>query len=370
MSSKRDYYEVLGVARDAELKAIKSAYRKMAVRYHPDRNQGDSEAEAKFKEAAEAYAVLSDQEKRARYDRFGHAATQGAGGFDPTTFSDFSDILGDLFGIGDLFGRRRGGGARGIPGADLRYDLPLTFEEAAFGTEAKLRFKRLESCGTCNGSGSKDGDLQQCATCGGAGQVRYQQGFFAVARPCPQCRGEGRIVTDPCDDCSGEGRLETECELEVTVPSGVHDGISLRLRGEGEHGRRGGPSGDLDVVLHVADHERLTREGGDVHESVRFGYPQLVLGTKADIETLHGPEALKIPAGTKPGATFRLRGKGIDHLRRDGRGDHVVTVEVHIPKPRELSDEQMAILAKQAELDGQLVTEHKGVLDKFKSIFG
>jgi len=371
MSSKRDYYQVLDVARDASVQDIKSAYRKLVMRYHPDRNPDDPSAEARCKEASEAYAVLSDQAKRARYDRFGHAGTQGSGGFDPTVFSDFSDILGDLFGIGDLFGggRRRGAGT-GIPGADLRYDLKLSFEEAAFGLTSTLRFPRLETCEACTGTGSQDGELRSCSTCGGIGQVRMSQGFFAIQRPCPHCAGSGRVVTDPCAQCAGDGRVERACKLEVKIPAGVDNGLSLRLRGEGEHGRRGGPPGDLDVVLHVDSHARFERDGADVLETVELGYPQMVLGASIKVQTLHGEEALKITAGTRPGTAFRLRGKGIERLRREGRGDHVVRVALRVPKLRELSDQQVALLAKQAELEGQSVTEHHGVLDKVKSLFG
>ena len=369
MSTKRDYYEVLGVAKDASVQDIKSAYRKLAVRFHPDRNPDDPEAEEKFKEAAEAYSVLSDQEKRARYDQFGHAASQGGAGFDPTAFSDFSDILGDLFGIGDLFGgrgRRRGGG---IPGADLRYDLTLTFEEAAFGRSTKLRYPRLETCDTCSGSGSKGGKTSQCGTCGGIGQVRMSQGFFSIQRPCPKCSGEGQVVTDPCETCDGDGRVETTKELEVKIPAGVDGGLSLRVRGEGEHGRRGGPAGDLDVVLHVQPHARFERDGVDVLDTLELGFPQLVLGATIETETLHGEESIKVPPGTQPGTAFRLRGKGIEHLQREGRGDHVVRIGLRVPRPKDLSDEQLALLGKQAELDGLSVTEHRGVLDKVKSLF-
>ncbi len=366
--SKRDYYEVLGVARDVAEKDIKSAYRKLAIKYHPDRNPDDASAEEKFKEAAEAYAVISDPEKRARYDRFGHQAA-ASGGFDPNAFSDFSDILGDLFGFGDVFGGRRRG-ARGVPGADLRYELSMTFEEAAFGTKTTIKFPRLETCETCTGSGSSDGKLNPCGTCGGQGQVRYTQGFFSVARPCPQCHGEGQVVQDPCKACKGEGRTETNRQLDVTVPSGVDNGLRLRLRGEGEHGRRGGPPGDLDVLLRVAPHERLERDGADVLDQQALAYPQLVLGTSLEIETLHGVEQLRIPAGTQSGHTFRLRGKGIDKLSHDGRGDHVVHVVLHVPKPKDLDDAQIEQLRAMAELEGlQVGIGGSRVIDKVKGLF-
>lgn len=370
MSTPRDYYEVLGVAREAAPQEIKSAYRRLALKFHPDKNPGDTAAEAKFKEAAEAYAILSDAEKRARYDRFGHAA-EGAGfsGFDPGVFSDFSDILGDFFGFGNAFGGRRGGGQRGTPGADLRYDLRLSFADAVFGREMKLRVPRLERCKTCSGSGSKSGDTATCKTCGGQGQVRFTQGFFSVARPCPQCHGEGQMVTDPCGTCKGEGRTEKEREVVAKIPPGVDDGMRLRLRGEGEHGRRGGPAGDLDVVLQVEPHPRLTRDGADVHEEITLSYPQLVLGTVLEIATLHGKETLKVPAATEPGHQFRLRGQGVPSLRGAGRGDHSVHVALRVPKKRDLSGEEEKLLRQLAELDGDEVYDDGGVIRKVRDLF-
>lgn len=366
MAGKRDYYEVLGVGREASAQEIKSAYRKLAVKFHPDRNQSDPEAEVKFKEAAEAYAVLSDSEKRARYDRFGHDAPDmgGFGGFDAATFGDFSDILGDLFGLGG-FGRRRGGG---IAGADLRYDLKLSFEDAAFGTEMRIRVPRLEGCETCSGTGSRDGKLKTCSTCGGQGRVRMSQGFFSVARPCPQCHGQGQMVTDPCKTCQGEGRVEQNRDLEVKVPAGVDNGLRLRMRGEGEHGLRGGPPGDLDVVLFVDPHERFERDGPDVFERLELTYPQMVLGTTLEIKTLHGTESLRVPAGTTPGHEFRLRSQGIVRLRGDGRGDHVVHIALKVPRPKDLSEREIELLREMAEIAGSEVND-QGVLGKVKSLF-
>jgi molecular chaperone DnaJ len=369
-TTTRDYYEALGVARDASTPQIKAAYRKLALRWHPDKNPGSHEAEEKFKEAAEAYAVLSDAEKRARYDRFGREAAGGFGqaGFDPTIFGDFSDILGDLFGFGGFGGGQRGGA--GSPGADLRYDLELTFEEAAFGVTRTVEFPRLEGCAACNGSGGAGGKPPvPCRTCGGAGQVRFSQGFFTVARTCPACNGEGRVVSDPCPECRGDGRVERQRSLEVRIPAGVDAGARLRLVGEGEHGRRGGRTGDLYVVLGVAPHPEFRREGAHVLAEAEITYAQAVLGAEIEVPTLHGGEKLAIPAGTTPGKLFRLRGKGIDRLGGRGRGDHVVEIALHIPKASELDDERRALLARLAEIEGRPVKEERGVLHRVKDLF-
>ena len=367
--AKRDYYEVLGIARTASQQEIKSAYRKIAVRDHPDKNPGDKGAEERFKEAAEAYAVLSDADKRARYDRFGHQGVSGvgAGGFDPTIFADFSDILGDIFGFGG--GRRGGSGV--TRGADLRYDLTLTFEEAAFGTETTLRIPRLESCPQCSGTGSANGaPPTACTACGGRGQVRFTQGFFTVARTCPQCQGEGRVISDPCKECRGEGLVERERSISVKIPAGVDTGARLRLSGEGEHGRRGGPAGDLYVVLQVRPHKRFRRDGSTVLSRMSISFPQAVLGTAVEVDTLHGKAPLDIPAGTPHGRDFRLRGQGIDRLDGSGRGDHVVTLEIEVPSPRDLSDEEVQILRRLAELGGYSVKEERTVMDRVKNLFG
>jgi molecular chaperone DnaJ len=371
MASKRDYYEVLGVVKTASSQDIKSAYRKIAVRDHPDRNPGDKEAEERFKEAAEAYAVLSEADKRARYDRFGHQGVAGAGaaGFDPSIFADFSDILGDFFGFG---GGRQGGGAAGMTrGSDLRYDLTLTFEEAAFGTETTLRIPRLESCPKCSGSGSAGGTTPTvCAACGGRGQVRFTQGFFTVARTCPQCRGEGRVITDPCPECKGEGLVERERSISVKIPAGVDTGARLRLAAEGEHGRRGGPPGDLYVVLQVKPHPRFRRDGSTVYSRLPISYVQAVLGTTVEVDTLHGKSPLDVPPGTAHGRDFRLRSQGIPRLDGSGRGDQVVTVEVAVPSPKDLSDEEVQLLRRLAELGGHPVKEERKVLDRVKNLFG
>jgi molecular chaperone DnaJ len=374
-TAKRDFYEVLGVARSATTTEIKSAYRRIAIQNHPDRNPGDPAAEERFKEAAEAYAVLSDAGRRARYDQFGHASVGGAGGpagFDPTIFADFSDILGDLFGFGDLFGggRRRGGPNQAQAGADLRYDLEITFEQAAFGHTVPIEIPRLETCGDCRGTGGEGGKPPvACTACGGRGQVRFQQGFLTIARPCPQCRGAGSMVKDPCPTCRGEGRVEARRSLELKVPAGVDHGSRLRLVGEGEHGRNGGPPGDLYVVLEVAPHPSFSRDGIDVLAGAEISYALAVLGGEVEVPTLHGPANLELPAGTQPGRQFRLKNQGIPRLDGRGRGDHLVTVTLRVPNPRELGDERVATLRAWAQADGEAVAEGSRVLKKVKSLF-
>jgi molecular chaperone DnaJ len=370
MPEKRDYYAVLGIDRGAGAAEVKASYRKLAVRYHPDRNPGDAKAEERFKEAAEAYEVLSDGEKRARYDRFGHQAVAGvgAGGFDPAIFADFSDILGDLFGFG---GGRRAGGSGAARGADLRYDLTLSFEDAAFGTDTTLRIPRLEACARCAGSGSAGkAPPAVCSTCGGRGQVRFSQGFFTVARTCPQCRGEGRVIANPCSECKGDGRVEAERSIGVKIPAGVDTGARLRLSGEGEHGRFGGPPGDLYVVLAVRQHKRFRRDGATVYSRLALSFSQAVLGTNVEVETLRGKAPLEVPPGTAYGRDFRLRGQGIDRLDGGGRGDQVVTVEIEVPNPRDLGEEEVQLLRRLAELGGHPVRDDKTVLDRVKNLFG
>jgi molecular chaperone DnaJ len=349
--SKRDYYEVLGIARTATEQEIKSAYRKLALKYHPDRNPGDKTAEERFKEAAEAYAVLADAEKRAAYDRFGHAgvgAAAGAGGFDPTIFADFGDILGglgDIFGFGDLFGsRRRGGPERG---SHLRYDLEISFEESARGTETTIQIPRQESCESCHGSGAAPGTAPAtCPRCHGRGQIRYQQGFFTVAQTCPQCRGAGRVITKSCPECRGAGHVTRDRKLTVKIPAGIASGQQLRLYGEGEHGTAGGPPGDLYVVVHVQDHPFFRRDGDDLYCEVPLQFPTLALGGEIQIPTLDGDETLKIPEGTESGAVFRLRGRGMPNVSGRGHGDlHVV---VRVMTPRKVTREQRKLLERLA----------------------
>jgi molecular chaperone DnaJ len=348
--SKRDYYEILGLDRGATDQQIKSAYRKLALKYHPDRNPGNHEAEERFKEAAEAYAVLADRDKRSLYDRFGHAGVSGtgagAGGFDPTIFADFSDIfagLGDVFGFGDIFGagrRRRGGPQRG---ADLRYDLEITFQEAATGAETTIQIPREESCETCNGTGAAPGTSPEtCAHCRGTGQLRYQQGFLTVARPCSTCRGTGKTIAKPCQTCRGAGRTAKERKLTVKIPAGIATGQRLRLYGEGEHGSAGGPSGDLYVVVHVQDHQFFHRDGDDLYCEIPISFPTIALGGTIQVPTLNGHEELHIPAGTQPGGRFRLRGKGMPNVSGRGHGDLHVIAKVAVP--RKLSKEQKQLL--------------------------
>ncbi len=368
-TEKRDYYEVLGVPRGAAMDDIKKAYRKLAVKYHPDMNPGDSDAEEKFKEAAEAYGVLSDEEKRARYDRYGHAGTAGMSGFDPNQFADFGDILGDLFGFGDFFGggnRRRGN--RAARGNDLRYDLTLDFEEAVFGKDITLTIPRVVGCTVCSGNGAKPGTHPvTCSGCVGRGQIRYSQGFFAVARTCPQCGGAGRVIKEPCTNCNGAGRVREEKQISVKIPPGVDDGSRLRVGGEGEGGVNGGPAGDLYVFLSVREHETFQRRDYDIHSDQSISMTQAALGAELPTATLDGPETLKVPSGTQPGQVFRLRGKGVQFLQGSGRGDHYVHVSVRIPTA--LSEEQRALLARLAEIDGENPPEHKGALGKLKDFF-
>jgi molecular chaperone DnaJ len=374
MSAKRDYYDVLGVARTANEAEIKSAYRRLAVRYHPDKNPGDAEAEEKFKEAAEAYSILSDAEQRRRYDNFGHAGVSGSGagaGWGAPGFGGIEDILGDLFGFGDVFGGGgRGGGRRSSAqrGADLRYDLEITLEEAANGMTAQLRIPRLETCEKCKGNGAKEGTQPEtCQTCAGAGQVRYQQGFFSVARTCAACRGTGRIIKTPCEECRGAGRIEKERTMEVKIPAGVETGSRLRIAGEGESGAQGGSSGDLYVVIHVKEHEQFERQGSNLYSSVPATFAQAALGAELTVPTLDGQQQLKIPAGTQTGTVFRLKGQGVPVLGGRGRGDMFVSVTVVTPTT--LTREQRRLLEQLSEVESKDL-EDKGLIDKVRDIFG
>lgn len=375
MTTKRDYYEILTVTKGATDQEIKSAYRKLAMQYHPDRNPGNEEAEEKFKQAAEAYAVLSDSQKRAQYDRYGHAGVSGAGGgfsgFDPNVFSDFSDILGDIFGFGDLFGGSRRSGGRSSRGSDLRYDLELTFDEAVFGTKKKIRFPRHELCSECEGNGTAPGSgSSTCSTCNGYGQVRFQQGFFSITRTCSQCRGTGQVIKNPCRACRGERRVVRERNLELKVPPGVDTGDKLRISGEGEAAGRGGLPGDLYVVLVVKDHEFFERREHDLYCHVAISFPQAALGAEIAIPTLEGEEErLRIPSGTQSGMVFRVRGRGVTKRGGSARGDLYVTADVVIPS--KLTKEQKELISK---LDETFQHDNKPIekrlLDRVKEIFG
>jgi molecular chaperone DnaJ len=382
--SKRDYYAVLGVEKAANEGELKSAYRKLAMKYHPDRNPGDQAAEEKFKEAAEAYAVLCDPEKRSLYDRFGHqgvSSAAGAGaGFDPSVFNefgDFADILGNMFGFGDLFGgaRRRGGPQRG---SDLRYDLEISFDEAAKGTETTIQIPRQETCETCSGSGAAPGtSASVCSMCRGQGQVRRQQGFFTVAATCPQCRGAGRVIAKPCQSCQGAGRVSRERKITVKIPPGIATGQQLRLQGEGESGSGGGPSGHLYVVVHVQEHEFFRRDGVSLFCEVPVNFTTLALGGEIQVPTLDGPETIKVGEGTQTGTTLRLRGKGMPEVNGRGRGDLFATVQVRIPK--KVSKEQRQLLEQLAKalpkdkFEPRAHTEaqdERNLFDRVKDMFG
>ncbi len=370
MSQKRDYYEVLGIQQGASDQEIKSSYRKLALKYHPDKNPHDKAAEEKFKEAAEAYSVLSDPEKRARYDRFGHNGMQGGfSGFDPATFGDFGDILGEFFGFGDVFGgRRRGSGPE--RGSDLRYDLKISFREAAFGLKTKIKIPRQDTCSSCEGRGTAKGKSPvTCNACHGQGQVRYQQGFFSISRTCGQCNGAGKIIRDPCETCQGRGRVNKEKVLEIKIPAGVDNGARLRIQSEGEAGTRGGPSGDLYVVIYVEEHPFFQRQGNNIYCQIPVGVIQAVLGAEITVPTLEGEEKLKIPEGTQSGTSFRLRNKGIVSLGERGRGDQFVTVNVAIPtkltKEQRQLWESLSKVSKEDEID-----QERNLFDKVKDIFG
>jgi len=373
--TKIDFYEVLGVSRDVSDQELKTAYRKLAMKYHPDRNPGDHTAEEKFKECSEAYQVLSDADKRAAYDRFGHAAFSGggagAGGFTGSPFGaqDLGDIFGDLF--GEMF--NMGGGSRRASrvqrGRDLQYDLALEFEEAVFGVEKEIKIRRSETCAECKGSGAATGKGPvTCTQCGGRGQQRYQQGFFSVARTCTVCGGTGTLIVDPCKVCHGETRVETEHKILVKVPAGVEQDTRIRYQSEGEAGRFGGPAGDLYVVLDVKDHKFFEREGDDLHCVMPISFPQAALGTDLEIPTLEGPEPLRVPEGTQSGREFRLRGKGVPHLNARGKGDLIVRIDVQTPT--KLTKQQKELLRQLGETMPVENAPHSGgVFEKVKEIF-
>ena len=375
MSSKRDYYEILGVARTATDGELKSAYRKQAMKYHPDKNPGDKEAEEKFKEAAEAYSVLNDQNQRAKYDRFGHAgvgssaASSGGAGFGGAGFPGFEDILGDLFGFSDMFGGRQGG--RQVQrGSDLRYDLEITLEEAAQGVKTKIQIPRLENCTGCKGSGSAPGTTpSSCPTCNGIGQVRYQQGFFSVSRTCSYCRGTGKVIKDPCTECKGEGRVAHERSLEIKIPPGVDTGARLRVQNEGEAGAGGGPSGDLYIVISIKEHPVFERQDNNLYCAAPVTFAQAALGAEITVSTLDGEDTIKIGEGTQTGKIFKLKGKGMPALGGRGRGDLFVAVTV--TTPTNLTREQRKLLEDLARLESNDIAlpHEKGIFEKVKDIF-
>jgi len=363
------------VQRGSSEQEIKSAYRKLALQFHPDRNPNNPDAEEKFKEASEAYAVLADSEKRGLYDRFGHAGVGAAGagagaGFDPTVFQDFSDIFGEFFGFSDLFGGGRSGRrTRSQRGGDLREDITLEFEEAVFGTEKKITYRKHENCETCGGSGSAQGKAPvSCRTCGGRGQVRYQQGFFSIARTCPTCQGAGSVISDPCSKCKGEGRTVQQKTVEAKIPPGVEHETRIRFTGLGEAGVHGGPHGDLYVVLHVKDHPLFERQGTDLHCVVPVSFTQAALGAEIKVPTLEGEHTLKVPEGTQSGTTLKIRGRGVPVLNGHGKGD--LFVEVRVQTPTKLNKRQRELLQ---ELQGTTPIENKperrSILGKVKEMF-
>ncbi len=388
--SKRDYYEVLGVAKGVSEAELKKAYRKLAMKYHPDRNKGDADAEKKFKEAAEAYEILRDPQKRAQYDQFGHAGLGGQGGFGgggmdfdvEDIFSRFGDIFGGGFFGDDIFGggRGRSRGRRrepGTPGSDLKIRIPLTLEEIAFGTEKKLKVKKQLNCDTCSGTGAaSDSDFETCGTCNGLGEVRQvtrtMLGQMVNVQACPTCQGEGRIIRNKCKNCSGEGRVKGEETIKVSIPSGVSDGNYLTLRGQGNAGRRGGSAGDLIVLIQETEHEHFMRDGNNIYYDLTLTIPQAILGAEIEVPTLKGKAKLRIEEGTQPGKLLRMRGKGIIGLNNSGEGDQYVRVNVYIPK--NLTDKERSSIeslrGNENFATSNQTEEEKGFFSKMKDVFG
>jgi molecular chaperone DnaJ len=372
--SKRDYYEVLGVGKDAGDPDIKAAYRKLALKHHPDRNPEDPHAEDKFKEASEAYSVLSDAQKRAAYDRYGHAGLQGASGqpgFNPEAFADFGDILGDFFGFGDLFGGGRGGQRRNRAqrGEDVRYDLELSFEEAVFGMNAEIQVPRMERCDHCKGAGAEPGTAaSSCPTCHGRGEVLYQQSFLSIRRTCSTCGGSGQVIRNPCSQCRGNGYRQMQQKLKVTIPAGVDESTRIRLSNEGQPGANGGPAGDLYVFLKVREHAFFERHEQDLHCRIPINIAQAALGAEIEVPTLDQPYKLKIPEGTQSGAQFRIRQKGVPVVNGSGRGDLYVHVEVKTPA--RLTRDQRKLLEQLREtLPVDNAPSEKGLFEKVKNYF-
>ncbi len=385
MTAKRDYYEVLGVSKDATASELKKAYRKLAIKFHPDKNPDDAEAEEKFKELGEAYEALSDEDKRAAYDRYGHAAfenggggSRGGGGFGG--FHDASDIFSQVFGgafggggFEDIFGgggRRRRDPSGRKPGSDLRYDLEITLEEAAEGVQKELEIEKLEACTSCNSSGSKSGTGRKtCSTCGGQGAVTRQAGIFIQQTECPECHGAGQTISDPCPDCRGEGRRNEDTRIKINIPAGVDDGTRLRSTGNGDAGLRGGQPGDLYVFLHIKPHDVFQREDDDLFCEVPMPFATAALGGELEVPTLEGKSSIKIPAGTQGGTTFRLRNRGIKDLRSGGKGD--LHVEVQVEVPTKLKSEQKEKLVEFSESIGEENNPmQESFFEKAKRFFG
>lgn len=367
--AKRDYYEVLGVVRDCDDSTLKVAYRRLALQYHPDRNPNNFEAEERFKEAAEAYSILSDPQKRAAYDRYGHQAVNGSAsaGFDETTFADFGDILGDLFGFGDLFGggRRR---ARTQRGEDLRYDLEISFEDAIRGLSADLQVPRLEACSRCQGSGAEPNGMVKCSTCHGRGEVLYQQSFLSIRKTCPTCEGRGQVIRQVCNQCRGEGYSRAEKRLRVNIPAGVDSGTRLRLQSEGNPGPPGSQPGDLYVVIKVTEHPIFERRDNDLHCTLPVNIAQAVLGAEINIETFDGPQSIKILEGTQSGAHFRLRNLGVPEVNGRGRGDLYVHIDVQVPK--KLTKDQRRLFEQLRELlPVENAPHEKSMFEKVRDFF-
>lgn len=382
MSTKRDLYEVLGVARGASKEEIKKAYRKLAMQHHPDKNAGNKDSEALFKEASHAADVLLDDQKRKMYDQFGHDGAQmgggpggfGGGGFQGGDFGDLGDIFGDIFGdiLGGARGGQRGGGRRGgrrvVAGDDLQTEMTVTFEEAAFGVEKEMKITRSCVCETCQGSGAKKGSGPvTCDMCQGHGEVRRQQGFFTIAQPCPKCHGQGQMIKDPCDSCHGRGRIKKPEKLSVKVPAGIDEGQRLKLSGQGDAGMNGGPAGDLYVLINIQEHEFFQREEYDVHCEVPISVSQAALGTEIEVPTLHGRVSMKIPEGTQSGQKMKLRNKGITKLGGYGFGDQILTI--HVETPTKLNKEQRDLFARLAELESNTNPMTKGFFDRVRELF-
>ena len=367
MAQKRDYYEVLNVSRDTDEDEIKKAYRKLAIKYHPDKNPDNKEAEEKFKEATEAYEVLRDSEKRSRYDRFGHAGLEemmGAGGFD---FSNFEDVVGDIFGdFGDIFGfsgssRRQGGPKRG---RSLQYDLQISLEDVMLGKTLTIDVPRLEACQACHGTGAEVGSKPEtCPECFGRGQVTRTQGFFSMSRTCSRCQGEGRVIPNPCTECRGQGLVRNVRQINVRIPKGVDTGTKIQMRGEGEAGVNGGPPGDLFVIIHVAPHEFFVRENNDLVTRTKISFPQAALGATIEIPTIDDTVKITIPSGVQFGARLRIPNKGVPHYNHYGSGDLIV--EIQVETPMNLTEQEREILEAfvQVRSEGE-AEEYPGFFDK------